>query len=50
MRELSKSPTPCKQLMNVRPWYVGIVDSSSHSVGGVIVGEEKEWEYIPTLF
>jgi len=48
LRESSKSPTPCRQLVNGWPWYVGIVDASSHGVGGVIVGEEKEC--VPTVF
>ena len=48
LRESTKSPTPCRQLVNGWPWYVGIVDASSHGVGGVIVGEGKDC--VPTVF
>jgi len=48
LRESTKVPTKCRQLVNGWPWYVGIVDASSHGVGGVIVGEERECT--PTVF
>jgi hypothetical protein len=48
LRESTKSPTKCRQLVHGWPWYVGIVDASSHGVGGVIVGEERECT--PTVF
>ena len=32
-------PTQCKDLVAAWPDYIGIVDASSHGVGGVILGE-----------
>jgi hypothetical protein len=34
-----KQPTKCKDLVAGWPDNIGIVDASSHGVGGVIVGE-----------
>ena len=33
------SPTQCKDLVAAWPDYIGIVNASSHGVGGVIIGE-----------
>jgi hypothetical protein len=48
LRESTKDPTQCKELVLVWPDFVGIVDASSHGVGGVVIGELLEC--IPTAF
>ncbi len=48
LRESTKDPTRCRELVSGWPDYVGIVDASSYGVGGVIIGELVEC--IPTLF
>ena len=42
------SPTQCKDLVAAWPDYIGIIDTSSHGVGGVIIGELSELP--PTVF
>ena len=44
----TKNPTPCKELVTVWPHYIGVKDSSSHGIGGIIMGEGKAC--IPTVF
>jgi hypothetical protein len=48
LRALMTSPTQCKDLIAAWPDYIGIVDASSHGVGGVIIGELLELP--PTVF
>ena len=48
LREATERPTPCRELVNAWPEYVGVVDASKHGVGGVIVGEAGKC--IPTVF
>jgi len=43
-----KHPTQCKDLVAGWPDYIGIVDASSHGVGGVVIGELSE--ITPTVF
>jgi hypothetical protein len=42
------APTPCKELVNVWPEFVGVKDASKHGVGGIIVGELRAC--VPTVF
>jgi hypothetical protein len=44
----TKCPTQCKDLVADWPDYIGIVDASSHGVGGVVIGELSE--ITPTVF
>ena len=44
----TKCPTQCKDLVANWPDYIGIVDASSHGVGGVVIGELSE--ITPTVF
>jgi len=44
----TKRPTQCKDLVADWPDYIGIVDASSHGVGGVVIGELSE--ITPTVF
>jgi len=39
LRETINSPTLCRDLVASWPDYIGIVDASSHGVGGVVLGE-----------
>jgi len=39
LRESTKEPTRCRELVSGWPDYIGIVDASGHGVGGVVVGE-----------
>ena len=39
LRESTKEPTRCRELVSGWPDYIGIVDASGHGVGGVIFGE-----------
>ena len=48
LRESFKEPTRCRELTSRWPDLVGIVDASSHGVGGVIFGEKSEC--VPTVF
>jgi hypothetical protein len=43
-----ESPTMCKDLVVGWPDYVGIIDASSHGVGGIVIGELSETP--PTVF
>jgi hypothetical protein len=42
LRESTRRPTCCRKLVAGWPDFVGVVDASSHSVGGVIIGELLE--------
>ena len=44
----TKNPTPCKELVTGWPHFIGVKDTSSHVIGGIIMGEEKA--LIPKLF
>ena len=48
LRESTCKPTRCRELTIGWPDYVGIVDASSHGVGGVVVGELSGC--VPTVF
>ena len=48
LREATKEPTKCSELVTGPPGYVGVKDASVHGVGGIVIGEEKEC--IPTVF
>jgi hypothetical protein len=48
LRESTKEPTNCRDLICGWPDFVGIVDASSHGVGGVIFGELSACT--PTVF
>ena len=48
IREATKEPTKCRELVMGAPDYVGVKDASVHGVGGFIVGENKEC--LPTVF
>ena len=44
----TKNPTPCKELVTGWPHYIGVKDSYSHGIGGIIMDELKAC--IPTVF
>ena len=48
LRASTTQPTECKDLVAGWPDYIGIVDASSHGVGGVILGELSDLP--PTVF
>jgi hypothetical protein len=48
LRASIKSPTQCRDLVVGWPDYVGIVDASSHDVGGIVIGEHSGIP--PTVF
>jgi len=48
LRASTATPTQCKDLVADWPDYIGIVDASSHGVGGVVIGELSELP--PTVF
>jgi len=48
LRASVKNPTQCKDLVAEWPDYIGIVDASSHGVGGVVIGELSSIP--PTVF
>ncbi len=48
LRESTKRPTRCQELVAGWPDFDGVVDASSHGVGGVIIGELSECS--PTIF
>ncbi len=48
LRESTSRPTCCRELVAGWPNFVGVVDASSHGVGGVIIG--KLSKCLPTIF
>ena len=48
LREATRDPTKCSELVMGEPDYVGVKDASVHGVGGIIIGENKSC--IPTVF
>jgi hypothetical protein len=48
LREATKEPTKCSELVMGHPAYVGVKDASIHGVGGIIIGENKAC--VPTVF
>jgi hypothetical protein len=48
LRESTKDPTRCRELVAGWPDFAGIVNASSYGVGGVALGELSEC--IPTVF
>ncbi len=48
LRESTSRPTRCCKLVTGWPDFVGVVDASSHGVGGIIIG--KLLECPPTVF
>lgn len=48
LRESTKEPTRCRQLVTGWPDYIGFVDASSHGAGGVVIGELSPC--IPAIF
>ena len=48
LRESTKDPARCRELVSGWPDFIGIVDASSHGVGGVVFGEKSEC--VPTVF
>jgi hypothetical protein len=48
LREATKDPTRCKELVMGEPDFIGVKDASLYGVGGVIIGENKEC--VPTVF
>ena len=48
LRVSTATPTQCKDLVADWPDYIGIVDASSHGIGGVVIGELLELP--PTVF
>ncbi len=48
LRESTKEPTRCRQLISGWPDYIGSVDASGHGTGGVVIGELSSC--IPTVF
>ncbi len=48
LRESTSRPTRCRELVAGWPDFIGVVDASSHGVGGVIIGELSEC--LPTVF
>jgi hypothetical protein len=48
LREATKNPTPCRELVMGETDFVGVKDASIHGVGGIVVGDKKEC--VPTVF
>ena len=48
IREATKDPTSCKELVMGAPEFVGVKDASVHGVGGIIIGQTKDC--VPTVF
>ena len=48
LREATRHPTRCRELVGGWPDYIGVKDASLHGVGGIIVGENMECT--PTVF
>ncbi len=47
LRESTKEPTRCQQLVTGWPDYIGFVDALGHGAGGVVIGELSPW--VPTI-
>jgi hypothetical protein len=48
LRESTRHPTPCGELVMGEPDYIGIKDASIHGVGGIIIGHRRKCK--PTVF
>ncbi len=48
LRESTKEPTRCRQLVTGWPDYIGFVDASGHGAGRVVIGELSPC--VPTIF
>jgi hypothetical protein len=48
LREATKSPTPCQELVIGETNFVGVKDASIHGIGGVVVGDKEAC--VPTVF
>ena len=48
LRESTKEPSRCRQLVTGWPDYIGFVDASGHGAGGVVIGELLPC--VPTIF
>lgn len=48
LREATRNPTKCSELVMGEPDYVGVKDASVHGVGGIIIGDNKKC--VPTVF
>jgi hypothetical protein len=48
LREATKHPTKCRELVMGEPEFIGVQDASMEGVGGFIVGNTKEC--VPTVF
>ncbi len=48
LRESTKEPTRCRQLVTGWPDYIGFVDASGHEAGGVVISELSPC--VPTIF
>jgi hypothetical protein len=48
LREATKDPTRCKELVMGEPDFIGVKDASIYGVGGVIFGENQQC--VPTVF
>ena len=48
LRELTRCPTRCRELVAGWPDFVGVVDASSHGIGGIVIGELSACR--PTVF
>jgi hypothetical protein len=48
LRESTKEPTHCRQLVTGCPDYISFVDTSGYGVGGVVIGELSPC--VPTIF
>jgi hypothetical protein len=48
LRESTKTPTCCSELVMGEPDFIGVKDASIHGVGGIIVGHKKAC--VPTVF
>jgi hypothetical protein len=56
LRESTKEPTCCRQLVTGWPDYIGLVDASGHGAGGVVIGELLlcvptifRWQWLPDV-
>ena len=48
LRESTREPTRCRELIQGWPDYIGFVDASGHGAGGVVIGELSPC--VPTIF
>jgi hypothetical protein len=48
LQQLTNAPTRCRKLVTGWPDFVGVEDASSHSIGGIIIGEL--FTCTPTVF